>query len=75
MRIEGARGRFADFYARAAAKRLGREIPQSRVYAHTKPYAIAVGLFETVTGRAKAADARLKQLAVLKTATLAGCPF
>lgn len=74
-RIDGARGGFADFYARAARNRLGRETEQPRVYAHSKPYAIAVGLFETVAGRAKAADAKLKQLAVLKTATIAGCPF
>ncbi|HET7406811.1 MAG TPA: hypothetical protein VFJ21_06695 [Mycobacteriales bacterium] len=74
-RIGAARGWFADFYARAALKRLGRETQQPRVYAHSKPYAVAVGLFEMVSGRARAADPKLKQLAVLKTATLAGCPF
>lgn len=74
-RIEGARGRFADLLARAAVRRMGRATPQPRVAAHSKPYAIAAGLYELISARADAADAKLKQLAVLKAATLVGCPF
>ena len=56
-------------------RRLGRVPLPLAVMAHNRRVLASVGLFEATMAGARAADARLSELAVLKTAMEVGCRF
>jgi len=60
---------------RMSKRRVGAVIEPLRLMAHSRGVMWAVGLFETLFGRARAVDATLKDLAALKAASMTGCVF
>jgi len=58
-----------------ARRRLGRIPIPVGIMAYHRLVLFAVGLFETLFERTRAVDARLKDLAVIKAATVVGCRF
>ena len=78
-RIEGVSDAEAGLLRRgifyASKRRIGAVIEPLRLMAHSRGVMWAVGLFETLFGRARAVDATLKDLAALKAASMTGCVF
>lgn len=58
-----------------ARRRLGRVPTPIGIMAHHPPTLRAVGAFELTTEKPTALDLRLRELAVLKSATVVGCRF
>jgi hypothetical protein len=75
-RIEGARpGWIARLLYRELRKRLGL-VPKSKTLAaHHTPTLLASTWMDAVTASARTVPETLKELALLKTASLIGCPF
>ncbi len=72
--VRGA-GLFVRFVYWMVRRRLGRVPVPLGIMAYHRGVLAAVGLFELAFERATEVDARVKELAVLKTATLVGCRF
>ncbi|RMD83864.1 MAG: carboxymuconolactone decarboxylase family protein, partial [Candidatus Dadabacteria bacterium] len=60
---------------RAVRRRFGRVPASVQLMAHNGWVLAAASAFELAFGRARALDARLKELASLKAATVVGCRF
>jgi AhpD family alkylhydroperoxidase len=74
-RVEGKGGalaRFGNWYVR---RKYGREVGITDVVAQSRPNAIGYSLLEFWHERAHALDARIKDLAATKVATVVGCQF
>jgi AhpD family alkylhydroperoxidase len=56
-------------------RRYGRVVGPVGIFAHSRPTLSAVAGFELAFERGRAAPARLKELAMVKVATLIGCRF
>ncbi len=78
-RVNGVSDAEAGFIRRgifkAAERRLGAVPEPLRLMAHSSGVMWASGLFELATGRARAVDPTLKDLASLKVASMVGCVF
>jgi AhpD family alkylhydroperoxidase len=68
-------GLFVKFVYWFAKRRLGRVPTPVGIMAHHLPTLRAVGAFELATEKTTALDLRLRELAVLKCATIIGCRF
>lgn len=68
-------GRITRAVFAAAKKRVGRVPEPMRLMAHSTAVMWGNAGFELALGRARAAPARLKNLASIKAASLVGCPF
>ena len=68
-------GLFARFAAWWAKRKLGKVPGPLRVMAHSSAALQAAGGFEFAFERFEKVEPRLMSLAVLRTATLVGCPF
>lgn len=64
--------RFAYWYSR---RRFGKVPEPLTLVAHHPRLSRGYGLFELALQKARLVDARLKELASIKVATLVGCPF
>jgi len=74
-RVEGKRGlfvRFGNWYVR---RKYGREVGVTEVMAQSRPNSIGYATLEFFHERADALDARVKDLAATKVATVVGCQF
>jgi AhpD family alkylhydroperoxidase len=74
-RVEGKGGplvRFGNWYVR---RKYGREIGVTEVVAQSRPNALGYSMLEFWHERAHALDARIKDLAATKVATIVGCQF
>ncbi len=64
--------RMSDWMAR---RRTGVSLEPINMLGHQPNLLFGYGMFELALERGKSVDAKLKQLAQLKAATLIGCPF
>ncbi len=78
-RIEGVPQRKAGWLQRFASwmsrRRLGKVAEPIGIMAHHRWVFGGYGAFEMALERSRRVDARLKELAAIKAATLVGCPF
>jgi alkylhydroperoxidase family enzyme len=78
-RIRGISDREAGFLTgllyRAVRKSLGLVPKSKRLAAHHTPTLLAGSWMDAINARARAVPAILKELAQLKVALMAGCPF
>ena len=79
MRIEGVSKSRASLFVRLAywfsRRRLGKVADPLRLMGHHSWVSFGYGMFEFAGERAHCVEARLKELAQIKAATLVGCPF
>ena len=73
--VERSSNPFVRYVFRESRKRFGKVPVPVAVTAHHPPLLAGYGLFELVTERSHRMDERLKQLAELKAAQLAGCEW
>lgn len=59
----------------AARRRLGKTIEPLAIMGHHTRLLLGSGAMDLALDRSRQADARLKELAQIKAATLIGCPF
>src|SRR5881409_26351 len=74
-RVEGKGGplvRFGNWYVR---RKYGRNVGVTEVMAQSRPNALGYSMLEFWHERAKTLDARIKDLAATKVATIVGCQF
>jgi hypothetical protein len=78
-RIEGVSRKKAGWIVRladrVARRRLGRSVEPIWLLGHRPALLFGVGVFEGVMQRGGCVEARLKELAQIRVATLVGCPF
>jgi hypothetical protein len=60
---------------RALRKAIGLVPKSKRLAAHHTPTLLAGSWMDAINGGARAVDSKLKELAQLKVAMMAGCPF
>jgi hypothetical protein len=79
MRIEEVPKGKASLFVRLAywfsKRKFGKVADPLKVMGHHAPVSFGYGMFEMASERALLVDARLKDLAQIKAATLVGCPF
>lgn len=74
-RIEPRRGPFANVIAWGAKRSYGREVKATRVYANHPRLMLGWMRYNRTAGRTPHVPKLLAELAVLRTATMVGCPF
>ena len=74
-RIEPRQGLFADLLAAGAKKSFGREMKSARVFANHPRMSFSFMRFNRAAEHTPRVPKPLAELAVLRTATMVGCPF
>jgi len=78
-RIRGVEANEAGFFTRfiywMTRRKIGRVIMPSKVSAHLPRLLFASGQMEMAQLASHTVDAKLKELAQIKVATMVGCPF